>query len=417
MPDPIVRLKNIVALCKAEPVEGVDAVPVANVDAFPFEIESLTVGDPYTMNPSNESTGTEIQGIPEILAQLAPVTIKMRLKGAGAGVTYSASVKPPMHALLQSTGLRGLFQAAITGVTSSAGTAISSTLGATFVATAQAYRGMRLVLTGAGTGTGAHPLISDYSAGKVATLTDTFTPALDATTVANLIANWTYAATSPAMAAERTADQPSSTLYLHGDGILTKLFGFRGSPKIMVDTAKPGYFEISGSAIWGGQTNVAQPTNAVIPLHAAPTFQQGSAISAAFLVNRKKLPISNFSFDWARQVNTYEDPNTGIGFGAAQIEERAAMLECDPYTNQDLTVRHAIAELEATIGGAANFTAGARAGAVSGNRWALCVPNMQMVKAGRITRNGARADALGFRAFSSGRDAVGRDGDAIIVFD
>jgi hypothetical protein len=416
MPDPVVRLRNVVALCKAETVEGQDANPAANVDAFPFEIESMEIGDPYTTEDSNEATGTEISGAPLIISQPVSFRIRMRLKGAGAGVTYTALVRPPAHALLQSCGLKGLFTAAVSPTALTAGTTTSGTVATPYAATAQLYRGQRLILTG-GAQAGAQPMITDYTAARLASLADIFGTALSATNSAAIAANWTYAASSPATIAERATDQPSSTFYAHGDGILTKLFALRGTPKIMADTAKPGYFEMTGTAIWGGQTNVAQPTNAVIANHAAPTLQQQTLVSPAFIVNRKPLPISQFSFDWARELETYEDPNTPNGFGAALIGGRTPVLECDPTMHADLSVRNHLADLEAAIGGAAAFPGAVRSGSVSGNRWALTLPGIVPMRVAKGTRKNVRSETLGFRAFSTGRDSAGRDGDAILCFD
>jgi hypothetical protein len=415
MGDPVIRLANVVGLFKAETVIGVDSVPTAGVDAFPFEIDSAEIGAPYTMEESNEATGTEIAGAPLIIGQLCSFRIRMRLKGAGAGVVYTAVIKPPAHAFLQSCGLKAQFQASVGAAILAAGGATSGTLAAPFAATSQLYRGMPLILSGAPHG-GARPLITDYTAARVATLSDSFAPALTTQSGA-LNANWTYAASSPATAAERVTDQPTGTLYMHTDTQLTKLLGLRGTPKIMADTSKPGYFEVTGSGIWGGQSNVAQPTAAVVANHAAPTLQMATAISHAFSVKRTALPIGNFSFDWMREVNGLEDPNTPNGFGEAQLGGRKPMLECDPYKHQDLSVRNHLADLEAELGGAASFVGGVRVGTVSGNRWSLTLPSLRPCKVEPSARNGYRTEGLGFRAYSPGRDNAGRDGDAILCFD
>jgi hypothetical protein len=415
MGDSIIRLRNVLALCKAEVTEGVDPVPVANVDAFPFEIESLVIGSPYTVEDSGEATGTDIAGAPLIVGQPTSFAVKMRLKGAGAGQVYAAGVKPPAHSLLQSCGLKGNFQPAVAATALAAGTVSSATLGAAYAATAQLYRGQRLVMTGA-PAAGAHPMIADYTAGRVATLVDLFSAALTTANTAEIKPNWTYAPTSPATLAERTADQPSSTIYCHVDGILYKLLGMRGTAKIMADTAKPLYLEITGTCIWGGQSDVAQPTNAVVANHGAPVFNMNTAVSSAFAVNRKLLPVSQFSYDFARQVESFEDPNTPLGFGAGQILGRAGMLECDPLKTT-LAFRNHLADLEAALGGAAPMVGVIRAGIVSGNRVAITLPQLVPAKVDMGSRKGAASESLGFRAISSGRDAAGRDGDAIICFD
>ena len=411
MGDQIIRLQNVVALCKLETTEGVDASP-ASSDSFPFEIDSVQMGSPYTTEDSNEATGTEIAGPPLIIGQPVTLTMRMRLKGAGPGVTYTSTVKPPMDALLRSAGLRGVFQAGVAATALAAGTTTSATLATPFASTAQLYRGMPLNLTGAAAG--FRPLVADYSSGRVATLADLMGSALSTTSNAAIAANWTYAATSPADATERAADQPSSTIYFHEDGIRYKLFGFRGTMKLDAESGKPGFAEISGEAIWGGQADVAQPTDAIILNHSAPLFDMGSNLSSAFIVNRKPLPINNFTFDWGREVTSHRDPNTSQGFGAATLMGRKSMLDCDPLKTT-LAGRNHLNDLETT--GSAGFTGAIRLGAVAGNRVSITLPRLIPVKVDMASRDGARSESLSYRALSAGRDASGRDGDCILCFD
>jgi hypothetical protein len=411
MGDLILRLRNVLALTKLESTEGVDAAPTVT-DAFPFEIDSLEIGSPFTTEDSNEATGTMIAGAPLVIGQPVNVRMRVRLKGAGAGVVYSASVKPPHHALMSSCGWRGVFQAAVAATALAAGTVTSGTLGAAYAATAQQYRGQRLILA-VGNGAGAHPMITDYTAGKVATLADVFGAALNTTNTAEIKPNWTYAKTSPQTTGERTADEPSATHYIYEDGLLIKLFGFRGNMALSADTAKPGYADFTGTAIWGGQSDAAIPTGASVPSQAAPTLNMQAAISPAFAVNRKLLPISSFSYDTATQIDTYEDPNTTNGFGAAQLGGRAGLLTCDPLKTT-LAVRNHLADLEGTLD---NLVGVVRAGTVSGNRWALTLPKLAPASVEMGKRKNARSEALGFRALSPGRDSSGRDGDAILCFD
>lgn len=412
MGDLILRLRNVLALFELEATEGVDPNPAAATDAFPFEIDGVEIGSPYTTEESNEATGTMVAGAPLVIGQPVAVKLRMRMKGAGAGVVYTASVKPPHHALFSACGWRGVFQAGVAATALAAGTVSSATLGAPYAATAQQYRGQRLVLA-VGNGAGAHPLITDYTAGKVATLTDLFGAALNTTNTAQILPNWTYAKTSPVSTVERAADEPSGTFYFYEDGLLYKLFGFRGNLSISAETAKPGYAEISGTAIWGGQSDAAIPTGAVVPTQAAPTLNMQTAISPAFSVKRLALPISSFTYDTANQVDTYEDPNTTNGFGAPQLGGRAGLLTCDPLKTL-LATRNHLADLEAQTN---NLVGAVRAGSVSGNRWALTFPQLASASVEMAKRKNARSENLGFRALSPGRDASGRDGDAILCFD
>lgn len=411
MGDQIIRLRNVLVLAKNEATEGVDAAPVAGADAIPFEVDSLTIGSPYTTEESTEATGTSVAGAPIMIGQPVSFSLTMRLKGAKAGTVYTAVVKPPAHALLQSAGLRGQFTAGVAATAITAGTATSATLGAAFAAVAQSYRGMRAVI-GGGAQANAMPTITDYSAGKLAALSDLFPAALTVANTVEIKPNWTYAATSPATTAERVADQPSSTIYAYEDGILYKLFALRGSAKFSVQTARPGMIEISGTAIWGGQSDAAMAVGAAVANHAAPVLANLTAVSNSFALNRKPLPISQFSFDVAWQAESYEDPNTPNGFGAAQLGGRAGLLECDPLKTQ-LSVRNHLSDLENGV----EMVGVARAGSVSGTRWSMTFPQLIPVSVANAARKGARSETLTFRALSPGRDSVGRDGDFILCFD
>lgn len=411
MGDIVIRLRNVVGLAKLETTENTDPTVSGATDAFPFEIDSLSIGSPFTTEQSGEATGTMIAGAPLIIGQAVPVSIRMRMKGAGAGQTYSASIKPPAHALLAACGLRGLFTDAVAATALTAGTTTSGTLATPFAATAQLYRGQRLILAGTPF-PGAHPLITDYTVGRLATMSDLFGSALTTGTTAQILPNWTYAMTSPQTDVERAADQPSCWLAFNEDGIVYKLGGFRGSIRLADQTSRPGFFEMSGMAIWNGQADQAIPS-AVVANHAAPTLNMQAAISPAFSVDRKPLPISNFSFDWASQVDSYEDPNTPNGFGAGQIGGREPALTCDPLKTR-LSVRNHLAALES---GSGPFVGAVRAGTVSGNRWALTLPRLVPASVEMATRGNARSENLTFRAQSPGRDSAGRDGDAILCFD
>jgi hypothetical protein len=138
-----------------------------------------------------------------------------------------------------------------------------------------------------------------------------------------------------------------------------------------------------------------------------------TAISPAFAVNRKMLPISSFTYDPQNEVESYEDPNTVNGFGAPELGGRAGMLTCDPLKTL-LATRNALADLESQ---ATNFVGVVRAGNNAGNRWALTFPQLAPANVEFATRKNARSENQMFRALSPGRDSSGRDGDAILCFD
>lgn len=411
MADDIIRLNNVVALFKAETTEGTDASPATGANEFPFEVDSLEIGLPYGFEDSNEATGTQVAGAPVIINQPVTFTMRMRLKGVGAGTAYTSTVKPPHHALLQSCGLRGQFTAAVSAAALSAGSSTTATLGTGFSTTAGTYVGQRLIF--GGDHAGAHAMVTGYTGSKVATLANTYGTALGTSDTAEIKANWTYAPTSPTDATARATDNPSGTLYAYCDGLLIKLFGCRGALKLSADTTKPGFFEMTGTGIWGGRTDAAKPTNAVIADHGAPIFATVSATNPHLLVNRRGLPISSFSIDLAQQLESFETDAPG-GISAAYLGGRAGEITLDPLTTLVATRDHLSEFNSPPVNG---YVGSIMAGSSSGNRWALTMPRLTPYKISNQRRGIAWAESLTYRMLTAGRDAFTRDTDLVLCFD
>lgn len=399
---------NTAMLLKVETTEGVDASPTA-ADAFPFETDGFSYNHPFASEASNEATGTKVAGAPLIVGQPAEISIRVRLKGANA--TYTSSVKPPHHALLTIAGWRGLFTAAVAAAALTAGTTTSATVGTGFSSTIRAYLGMPLILSGVAAG--AHPLVIEYTSGKVATLSDEFADALDTSSSAAIPANWTYAGTSPQDATDRLTDEPTGTLYIYEDGNLLKFTACRAAmDDLSADTAKPGFATFKLMGIFGGITTAAIPDGISVPAHSAPTLVQGpSGISPAFSLNRKALRISSFSLKDASELSSLEDPNTSYGFGPGQIGGRVPMLSCDPLKTH-VSVRDTLADLasKAQFPGAIRFLGGA------GNRISIALPLAQTAKSDPSLRGKKRAEQNDYRLMTNGRDAQDRTTEKILCF-
>lgn len=410
MADPTIRPANVAVLLKLETTEAVDASPAAAIDAIPVEADSVTYNTPWTTEASNEATGSLVSGAPLIIGQAAKIGFRSRIKGAGAGVTYSSSVKPPLHAAMQACGWRGQFTAAVATALATAGSTTSATLASGFPATAMALVGMMLTIT-AGTGVGATPLVMGYTAGRLATLADLFGTALDTTSSIALPANWTYASTSPSDATARLTDQPSATIYIYEDGRLLKFVGCRGTMALDGKSARPGYDTFDFSGIYAGAVDAAIPSGLVVANHSAPVLAQGGAASSALIVNRKPLPVSTWSLDPGSQLEVPDDPNTTFGFGAGQIVDRTPVLKIDPLmaliSNRDTVT---------DIGNGTTMPVALRHGSLSGNRWSLLAPLAQPTEAAPGTRGKLKSEDISFQLRSLGRDAVTRDTDRVLCF-
>jgi hypothetical protein len=404
----VLRPQNSVLLIKTQTAEGTPATPSAAVDAIPFESDSIGFSNPYSSESSNEVTGSLVSGSPLVVGQ--PATIRFRSRVKGANATYTASVKPPLHQALAICGVQGFFQAAITAALLTAGTATTGTLGTGFSASAQAYLGMPLII-GAGVGNGHTPLVTDYTAGKVATLSDSFSPALDTTTSVSIPANWTYAGTSPRDATDAASDHPAGTIYWYEDGVLHQFVDCRGKVDFSGDTAKPGFAEFEINGIYVSSTDVSVPTGAVIANWSAPLLVKGSGTPPAALVNRKQLPISKWSSMTGGSVESPADPNTTLGFGAGQIGPREPTFGCDPLAAL-MATRNTLAEIAAFT----QYPIALRFGSAAGNRWSLLHPLAQPVSQDLGTRGAFRSHDQQYRVLTSGRDAQDRDADRILCF-
>jgi hypothetical protein len=408
--DQTIRPANVAVLVKLQTAEGTPATPDPTLDAIPVEADSVTYPSPWTTEQSNEATGSLVAGSPLIIGQAATISFRSRIKGAGAGATYSSTVKPPLHQALQMCGWKGQFQAAIAAALATAGGASSVTLPAGFPGTARALLGMMLLI-GAGTGAGNAPAVIEYTAGRVATLSESFTPVLDTTTSVSIAPNWTYASTSPSDAAARLTDQPAATIWIYEDGVLLKFIDCRGVLTLDGRTARPGFGAFSVTGIYAGKEDAAMPTNLVVANHMAPVLVQGSSLSPAVSMNRKNLAISTWSLDAGSQLEVPDDPNTPYGFAGGQIVDRTPMLTMDPLATI-VANRNTISD----IGNGVTMPAVLRHGSQAGNRWALVVPLGQPVRADPGTRGKLRSEDTGLQCRSLGRDAVGRDTDRVLVF-
>lgn len=404
-----IRHGNVAMRFKIETTEGVDSVPDAT-NAFPFEVDSVEYNGPYRSEASQEANGSLAAGAPLIIGQPAEITFRVRIKGAGAGTTYTSLVRPPHHDLLAACGWDGFFSAAVASTALASGTVSSATLATPFAATAQLYRGMPLQLTGGSSG-GRLAHVTDYTAGRAATLTDSFGTALSASVNAALPANWTYAPTSPADAAARAADHPSGTLYIYEDGVLRIFTGLRGSVDFAGETARPGFMTFRFMGTFVSKTDAARPSDSVAQ-HVAPTLAMGAGgVNPSVLLNRLPLAIRNWALSVNQSMEVSDDPNTSFGFGAADLGRRAAVLTLDPNDTL-VSVRNVLADIQAGN----RYPAVIRCGTVAGNRWSLTTPVVQPAETSPGRRGIYRTEELTLAAINSGLDPQTRDSDAVLCF-
>jgi hypothetical protein len=410
MADPVIRPDNGLLLFGLQTAEGSPLTLDPALHAIAIVEGSFTYTSPFTTEDSNESNGSFEASAPLVIGQEVKLSFRMIMKGAGAGVTYTGSVKPPLHAPLGACGWRGFFQASVAASALTAGSGTTGTLGTGYTGTAQLYRGMPLILS-VGPGNGHIPLITDFTAGKVATLSDTFSPVLTTSTLAAIPANWTYAPTTPIDAAGRLTDHPCASVSWFEDGNLHQWQDVRGTVEFEGKSARPGEAVFNMTGTYMGASVAAMPTNAVVASQSGPLLVKGANTPPAAIINRIQLPISTWAMRSGASLDSIDDPNTLYGFGPGQIAGRKTMFEADPLRTL-VSTRDAIAEIEAAL----NYPIALRAGATVGNRWALVHPTAQPVAADPGMRSKMRSDQMKWQGLSPGRDAQGRDSGVFLSF-
>lgn len=389
--------------------ENDTALPNPATDFIGIELDGITRGSPFTTEQSNEATGSMVAGAAQVIGQAATFAFRSRIRGAGPGVTYTSTVKPPLHAALSACGKRAQFQAAVAAAAITAGDAVSATLAASFPATAGALVGMPLLFS-SGANSGRAPLITGYTAARVASLSENFDTPLT-TEQAAIPANWTYSGTSPADAAAKATDQPMAVIAFYRDGVLFKYTHCRGIVNLEGRAARPGFAAFNFTGIFAGKSDAAMPSLTALKQHAAPNLAKGTDASGVAIMNRKPLSLSTWSLNDGASVTSSDDPNTTIGFGAGEIGQRTPVLTVDP-----LATLVATRDVLAQISAGAVVPASLRHGSQAGNRWALTIPSGQVTGESDTQRDNLVGEQITAQAISQGKDAYLRDTDSVLCF-
>lgn len=207
--------KPKVALLKIESVYGTDAVPTpaANALLIRNEIRSPQLEVFY----ANRDNARAHYGRSEQLVAGSKLNVGFDVELAGSG---TAGVAPGWGPAMRACAMAEKALAAAHSGTAAAGAAATITLAAGASAVDQAYRPLRIRLTG-GTGSGQTRVITNYvGATKVATVTPVWTTPPDITSTYSIDAQVAYSPVS--------ASLESATLHFYYGGFVHKLLGARG---------------------------------------------------------------------------------------------------------------------------------------------------------------------------------------------
>lgn len=345
------RTRNAALLAKIETTEGVDASPVAGTDAVLVENPQISF-NPNTVQ-TNEVTGSLDGRGPITGGMTVQLTFDVLLKGSGA-----ASTAPEWGKLLKACGWAETITSTAVPVAAeaaTAGTTTSLTLGAGASGTAQTYRGMPLLLTG-NPAAGATSFVADYTAGKVATLTDQFGTALSTGTSYQVPVNVLYKPASTGI--------PSLTFYFYQDGVLYKVAGCRGNATAKLQSGNIGRISFTFTGMFVSKTDASMPTGLVYDATRPPVWKGGKA-----LVNRVVSAMSSLSIEFGNTMTNPDNPNAAEGFDPSIITARNMTGSCDPLETLVAT-RDSMAALRAGT----QQVIHASYGITAGNRIGLTIP-------------------------------------------
>jgi len=371
-----IREQNQVLLFKHQSGQGVQATPSASVDAI--KIVSANVRRDTNMIQTNEKQASLYPAAPIPAGTKVTVDIEVLVKGSGTPGTA-----PEIGTLFESSYLKKTITA--TAVPSSAeacaaGTTTSATLAAGASASAQAYLGMPVVISGSpATGAEGTYLIVDYTTGKVALLASTAGIAIGTGNDYQIPINVRYLPTSV------EADVPFGTMELYTDGKKETFMDVRGTVTSTWEAGGIIRATIQVQGIYLGEEDAAMP---------AATFQSTKPPAWAagrFLIDRVRAGVASFQFGNNMSLQNPGDPNEAEGFGATLATTGGLRGSMDPL-DELVATRDVIAAVKA---GSEHIVL-AQAGSVAGNRIAIVVPKAQYMPPNDRNDQGLRRREIPF---------------------
>lgn len=376
----LVRLRNAAVAVKIEAASGTDAIAgtPANVDWIGAD---CVVQFDQNAVPNSEMTGS-LDRAPAIVGGLRPrLRLTMPLRGSGVAGTAPEWGRLMQCATMQETLTAAAVPAAPLALT--AGGASAVTLGASFAATAQLYRGMPLNL---GAITGDQPALSaiaDYTAGRVASLIHTVATPFTAAQSAQIPINQRYSPTSDE-SVFRTC-----TIYFFADGMRWRFTGCLGTWSLDLTTGGIGqlsfdlvgtFLDYTATALPTGWNTVIRPT--------APRFVAGACRMDGAIARVRALSVQ-------AGVATVlpENPEATEGYDPAVPVERDVSGSLDPLMDTSVSVSRFNKFRNGN-----NMILGAILGSTPGNRFAIVLPSIRATAMNPGDRGSLGVDSIGFQA-------------------
>ncbi|NKC33497.1 hypothetical protein [Falsiroseomonas selenitidurans] len=368
------RMMRSCVAVKIETTRGTDAIAGTPV-AGDYITATFTERQSREDSPRNVYTASYDDPPPIPGGLRGSVEIRVPIVGSGA-----AGTAPEWGRLLQLCRWEEAVTASAVGAPTAAasGTATTATAASPFGTTAQAYRGMPILLAG-NPSTAVADAVLDYTAGRVVTLGRTYSPVLDSNTTLQIPVNVLYRPTS-----DETVEK-TATVYLFRDGLRHKMVGCVGTFRLGLRSGQPAdlVFTLVGQ-VTGWNEAVALPTAYVPVTRNPPRWAEGVS-----RFNRALARMATLSFDGGVRAVEPSDPESINGRGLPLITGAGGRWTLDPHGNTtDSPLRQGL------------FSAGtytplvAAWGSTAGNRFMISCPEMMLAELGNAERDGLGVDAM-----------------------
>lgn len=327
-----------------------------------------------------EYTGALDSAAP-IIGGLKPrLRLRMPIRGSGAAATA-----PDFGKLLQACTFAVTATGSAVGAPTAAasGTTTTVTAASPFGTTAQAYRGMPLIVTGDQSFTTG---IMDYTAGRVITLGETRT-ALTSSSLLQIPINNLYSPTS-----DETVYK-TVTVYLYMDGLLWTFTGCSGTASVELTTGGLGFITFELRAVFGAKSAVSVPAAAATAAATRALVTPPRFVSGKIQLNKVNARAKTLTINAGVNVILPDDPEGADGYGASVPVGRDVGGSLDPY----MTTTNAVTLMNAFRAGT-SMTLMALLGSSAGNRFLFTCPAVKAVAKDPGEREGLGTEGITFRA-------------------
>ncbi|MGE0155186.1 MAG: hypothetical protein AB7R90_21405 [Reyranellaceae bacterium] len=287
----------------------------------------------------------------------------------------------------ESAGVSITIAYGVAAVDATDGSTIAATAQSPWSNTAQAYRGMPIIVSG-NPATPRQSQIIDYTAGRAATLADLFGSALDTNSKVSIPPHVLFKPNSSSI--------PSNSIAVYMDGVVYRFRGCRGNVSFTFAAGQGWRASFAMTGLFEAKADAAVPT---------PSYdgtRPGIWRNSIFSVDRVAVGLGQMSLDSGAQSVYPPNPNDAEGFDPPEIVSRRMTGQIDPNAVLVAT-RDLLADVRAGTTRLLHARLKGGNAATTGNRIAVSVPSALFTGFQPTDRQGIAAEQIPY--YAQGQDA------------